>query len=110
MITEYESPLEISPTVYPSFWACFILEFINTVHLEPKSTGLFALIASFTNSDISKFKLFANVSINEPQPDEQASFSIMLSIAPFFIFIYFISCPPMSIIAVTSGSNCFAAV
>ena len=37
------------------------------------------------------FKLFANVSIKEPQPEEHASFNMILSIAPFFIFIYFIS-------------------
>ena len=100
----------MSPTEYPSFWACFIFEFIKTVHLEPKSTGLFAFIASLTNSDISKFKLLANVSINDPQPEEQASFSMILSIEPFFILMYFISCPPISTILVTSGSNCFAAV
>ena len=91
LITEYERPLEISPTEYPSFCACFILEFINTVHLEPKSTGLLASIACFTNSEISRFKLLAKVSINEPHPDEQASLSIMLSIAPFLRRIYFIS-------------------
>ena len=109
-ITEYDKPLEISPTVYPSFWACFILEFMNTVHLDPKSTGLLASIASFTNSFMSNFKLLANVSIKEPQPEEHASFNMILSIASFFIFMYFISWPPMSIIAVTSGSNCLAAV
>ena len=80
------------------------------MHLDPKSTGRLALIASLTNSEISKFKLLANVSINDPHPDEQASFKSMLSILPFFIFMYFMSCPPISIIAVTSGSNCFAAV
>ena len=100
----------MSPTVYPSFCACFIFEFINTVHLEPKSTGFFASSASFTNSDISKFRLFANVSINDPQPDEHASFNMILSIVLFFSFMYFMSCPPMSTILVTFGSNFFAAV
>ena len=109
-ITEYESPLDISPTEYPSFWACFILEFIKTVHLEPKSTGFFDFKASCTNSFISNPKLFAKVSINEPHPEEQASLSIILSIAPFLSLIYFISCPPISTILVTSGSNSFAAV
>ena len=100
----------MSPTEYPSFCACFILEFINTVHLEPKSTGFLASNASFTNSSILKFRLLANVSINEPQPDEHASFSMILSIALFFNLIYFMSCPPISTILVTFGSNFFAAV
>ena len=46
---------------------------------------------------------FAKVSINEPQPDEHASFSIMLSIAPFLILKHLMSCPPMSMIKSTSG-------
>ena len=100
----------MSPTEYPSFCACFIFEFINTVHLEPKSTGFCASNASFTNSSIFKFKLFANVSINEPHPDEQASFNIILSIVLFFNLIYFMSWPPISTILVTLGSNFFAAV
>ena len=83
---------------------------MNTVHLEPKSTGLFDFIASSTNSSIFKFKLFANVSINEPQPDEHASLSIILSIAPFLIFIYFMSWPPISTILVAFGINFLAAV
>ena len=86
------------------------MEFINTVHLDPKSTGFCASNASSTNLSILKFKLFANVSINEPHPDEQASFNMILSIVLFFSLIYFISCPPMSTILVTFGSNFFAAV
>ena len=43
---------------------------MNTVHLEPKSTGFLAEIAEFTNSLIVSPRLFANVSINEPHPDE----------------------------------------
>ena len=109
-ITEYERPAEISPTLYPSFCACLIFEFINTVHLEPKSTGAFDSIAACTKSWIDMFKLFANVSMNDPHPDEQASLSIMLSITSPFILMYFISCPPMSMILVTFGMNFLAAV
>ncbi len=43
--TEYERPAEISLTEAPSFCACLTFEFINTVHLEPKSTGCSALSA-----------------------------------------------------------------
>ena len=64
---------------------------MNTVHLEPKSTGFLAEIAEFTNSLIVSPRLFANVSINEPQPEEQASFSIILSMELFFSLIYFMS-------------------
>ena len=46
LITEYESPADISETLTPSFCTCLTFEFINTVHLEPKSTGLFELIAN----------------------------------------------------------------
>ena len=37
--TDAERPAEISPTVAPSFWACFTEEFMNTVQREPRSTG-----------------------------------------------------------------------
>ena len=69
-----------------------------------------AIIILCTNSSILKFKLLANVSINDPQPDEQASFNMILSIVLFFNLIYFMSCPPISTMLVTFGSNFFAAV
>ena len=94
----------------PSFCACFTLEFMNTVHLVPRSTGLFDLRASSANSGTVMLTDFAYVSINEPQPEEQASFSIMLLIAPSFISMHFISWPPMSRIKLTSGMNCLAAL
>ena len=56
------------------------------------------------------FKLLANVSIKDPQPEEQASFSMILLIVPFLIFMYFISWPPISTILVTFGINLLAAV
>ena len=49
-MTEYARPAEISDTSEPSFWACLTFEFINTVHLVPKSTGFFAKSASFAKS------------------------------------------------------------
>ena len=51
----------------------------------------------------SFFHRFAKVEINEPQPDEQASFKKIESIVPFFILKHFMSCPPISIIKSTSG-------
>ena len=39
LIIDWDKPAEISSTLAPSFWACLTEEFINTVHLEPKSTG-----------------------------------------------------------------------
>ena len=47
-----ESPAEISSTVAPSFCACLTELFINTVHLEPRSTGLFAKFPNFAKSSI----------------------------------------------------------
>ena len=52
MIDE-ESPAEISSTEAPSFCACFTDEFMNTVHLEPSSTGAFANKPSLANSAMS---------------------------------------------------------
>ena len=45
LITEYDKPAKISPTGLPSFCVCLILEFINTVHLEPKSIGALDSVA-----------------------------------------------------------------
>ena len=108
LITEYESPADISETLTPSFCTCLTFEFINTVHLEPKSTGLFELIANLANSSIEIPSDLLNPSINEPQPDEQASFNKMLLITPSLIIKAFISCPPISKINSTLGINSFA--
>ena len=48
---------------------------INTVQRVPKSIGCFANRASFAKSCTLKFRDFAKVSINEPQPEEHASFN-----------------------------------
>ena len=90
-MTEYDSPAEISATEAPSFWACLTFEFINTVHLVPKSTGILDPSASSANSSTLVLTDLANVSINDPHPAEQASFSMILLIAPSLIFIHFIS-------------------
>ena len=90
-MTEYDSPAEISPIVAPSFCACFTLEFINTVHLVPRSTGASAKSASFAKSFTSRFTDFAYVSMNEPHPEEHASFSMILYIAPSLMRMHFLS-------------------
>ena len=36
---EMDRPAEMSSTLAPSFWACLTLEFMNTVHREPRFTG-----------------------------------------------------------------------
>ena len=76
---EEESPAEMSSTVAPSFCACLTLLFINTVQREPKSTGFSANKPRDAKSAISYPRASANVWINEPQPEEHASFSIILS-------------------------------
>ena len=68
----------MSPIVAPSFCACFTFEFMNTVHLVPRSTGAFAKRASVAKDCTSMFTDFAYVSMNDPQPDEHASLSMML--------------------------------
>ena len=104
-ITEYDNPADISLTSAPSFCACFTLEFINTVHLEPRSTGALDFSASFAKSSIFILRDFAKLSINEPHPDEHASFNKIESITPFFILKHFISCPPISSIKSTPGKK-----
>ena len=39
LITEYESPAAMSSISAPSRSTCFTLEFMNTVHLVPRSQG-----------------------------------------------------------------------
>src|SRR5690554_3701788 len=94
----------------PSFWACLTLEFINTVHLEPRSTGDLDVIAFDANSPILRSKDSAKVSKKDPHPAEHASFNSMLSITPFLIFRHFISCPPISRIKSTPGQKKSAAL
>ena len=50
--TLMESPAEMFSMEAPSFWACFTEEFINTVHREPRSTGLSANSPSLAKSAI----------------------------------------------------------
>ena len=65
----------MSATSAPSRKACLILEFMKTVQRVPKSQGAWAKTAFWANSEAVKPKELAKVSMNEPQPDEQASFS-----------------------------------
>ena len=110
LMTEYDSPADISPIVAPSFCACLTLEFMKTVHLVPRSTGFFENKASCANAFVSRFTDFAYVSRKEPHPAEHASFSIMLYMAPSLIFMHFMSWPPMSSMKSTPGRNSDAAL
>ena len=80
------------------------------MHREPNSAGDFEKIAFFAKSCVLYPKDLANVSKKEPQPDEQASFKTIESIAPSLMWKHLISCPPISIIKSTSGLKCLAAV
>ena len=94
--TDLQSPAEISSILAPFFWACLTPEFINTVQRVPKSTGCFDFNPSVANSFASYPNDFANVSINEPHPLEQASFNTISSMCPSRILKHLISCPPIS--------------
>lgn len=87
----------------------FNFEFIKTVQRVPKSQGCKAIQAERAKSDTLYFNVRAKVSMNEPHPDEQASFSSMRVIAPCLTKIAFMSCPPMSRMKETSGAICRAA-
>ncbi len=77
LMTEMAKPAAISPTVAPSFCACFTREFMNTVQRLPRSTGFAALMAVRANSATSRFRPDAKLSMKLPQPDEHASLSMM---------------------------------
>ena len=91
MIMEKDRPAEMSPIVAPSFCTCLTFEFIKTVQREPRSAGCLARRAAWANSRMSYFRPVAKVSRKDPQPDEQASFSLMSARAPFLTVIAFIS-------------------
>ena len=83
---------------------------MNTVHRLPRLTGARAFNPYFANSSTVQPIDSANVLRKDPQPDEHASLSIMLSIAPLRMLKHFMSCPPMSSIKSTSGWKYRAAV
>lgn len=82
---------EMSPIVAPSFWTCLTLEFMKTVHREPRSTGCLASKAAWAKSRMLYFSPVAKVSRKDPQPDEQDSFNLISAKAPFLTVIAFIS-------------------
>ena len=93
----------MSSMLAPSFCACLTLEFMNTVHREPKSTGCSEFRAACVNSSIVSPIERAKVCRKEPHPDEQASLTAIESITPSVTARYFMSWPPMSMTAVTPG-------
>ena len=105
-----DSPAEISSAVAPSFWDCFTDEFMNTVQRLPRFTGARAKSPFLENSSAVYPMDRAKVSMNEPHPEEQASLSMMLSMAPFLIRKHLMSWPPMSRMKSTPGMNRLAAV
>ena len=48
--------------------------------------------------------------MNDPQPEEQASFKSTVSTEPFLSLMHFMSCPPISSTQSTAGSKKAAAV
>ena len=62
-------------------------------------------MAVLANSEMLRFIDVANVSRNDPHPEEQASFKRILSIFPSLILRHFMSCPPISKIVSTPGQK-----
>lgn len=56
-----------------------ILLFINTVHLDPKSTGDFATSPALEKSETGRLRVAARVYINEPQPNSINWIRIMIN-------------------------------
>ena len=86
----------MSSNVAPSRSTCLTFEFMNTVHLVPRSQGDCERHAALAKSSAEYPRDMANVSMNDPQPEEQASFISILSITPLWTKMAFMSCPPMS--------------
>ena len=108
--TLMDSPAEMFSSEAPSFCACFTEEFIKTVQREPRSTGRSARMPFTANSSTLISHAEAKACKNEPQPEEQASFKKILSMAPPRILKHLMSCPPISMMKSTSGSKARAAV
>ena len=108
LMTEYERPAAMSPTVAPSFCACLTRLFMKTVQRLPRSTGALDATAALANSWTVRPIESAKLSMNEPQPDEHASLSMMCSITPLRTRRHFMSWPPMSRMNCTSGTNALA--
>ena len=102
-------PAEMSATSAPSFCACLTFEFIKTVQRVPRSTGALDFTASAANSAGVMCSPSAKFWMNEPQPAEHASLSVMLPMLPSLTKKHFISWPPMSSTNVTLGQNSCAA-
>ncbi|MNY76102.1 hypothetical protein D3C86_2155750 [compost metagenome] len=83
---------------------------MKTVQREPRLTGSVDSSAAAANSPMPSSSADAKLSRKEPQPAEQASFSMRLSMAPPRILMHFISCPPISRMKSTSGINLEAAL
>ena len=100
----------MSPIVAPFLNACLTFEFMNTVQRVPRSQGCAARQAIAAKSCTVTPSDLANVSMNEPQPEEQASFISMRLTTPPSTNMAFMSCPPMSRMNDTSSAKCLAAV
>ena len=83
---------------------------MKTVQRVPRSTGAGAASAASTKSCSGICKDSAKFSIKEPQPAEQASFRLILSIKPPLTCMHLMSWPPISSTKETSGSKKRAAV
>ena len=108
-IIERHSPAIISSGVRPFFCSVIIVLFINTVQRLPKSAGCCERNAASAMRSTGMPSAAAKPSKNEPQPDEQASFSVILVTTPPSIHIAFMSCPPISSTKLTSGTYVCAA-
>ena len=83
--------------------------FINTVQRLPKFAGCRERNAASAIFSAGIPREEAKFSRNEPQPEEQASFSVMLVTMSRSTQMAFMSCPPMSSTKLTSGTYFWAA-
>ena len=106
---ERHRPAMMSSGVLPLRCSETMDEFMNTVQRLPSTAGFFERKAESAMSWTLIPRFEAKDSKNEPQPDEQASFTTMSVMMPSSSQMAFMSCPPMSKMKVASGTQLVAA-
>ena len=106
---ERHRPAMMSAGVFPQRCSDTMLLVMNTVQRLPSTAGLVEENAACAMSFTGILSEDAKFSRNDPQPDEQASFTTMSVMMPPSSQRAFMSCPPMSNTKLASGTHASAA-
>ena len=108
LVNTFSMMLRQSPAIrscgsLPLRCSWMMVEFMKTVQRLPRRAGALDWKAASAISVTGISSVAAKFSRKEPQPEEQASLSIICVMTPSLIQMAFISCPPMSRMKLTSG-------